>query len=136
MGTVEARTIVDGDLKELRAYVEKVANATPDQALSIIQSAGMSVRKVPVQNKGELNVKPDRISGSVKVSAKVGVPGHEAHEWQYSLDQETWTSAPSTLQAKMIMAGFTPGVIVYFRHRAITKAGLGNWRQTVSTMVV
>ncbi len=42
--------------------------------------------------------------GSVKLIAKA-VATRASYEWQYSIDQKTWTNAPSTLQAKTVISG-------------------------------
>jgi hypothetical protein len=43
--------------------------------------------------------------------------------------------APVTLQAKTTVAGLTPGATVQFRYRPVTKAGEGDWSQTVVLLV-
>jgi hypothetical protein len=132
----EKLMIVVKDLDLLRAYVEQVANASPAQALSIVQAAGMSVRKTTTGTKTDLSVKPGKTSGSVDVVAKLATGGH-AHEWQFSLDGgKTWSALPATLAAKTTLTGLAPGATVSVRHRAITKTGPDDWSQTVSAIVV
>jgi hypothetical protein len=131
----EKLAIVETDLENLRAYVQTVANATPAQAASIAAAAGMSLRKAASPSKAPLTVKAGPSSGAVQVSAKVGAAGHVAHEWQYSTDGKTWTSAPSTLQGKTTITGLTPGSLVYVRHRVLTKTGDGDWDDAVSMIV-
>jgi hypothetical protein len=59
-----------------------------------------------------------------------------AYDWQYSSDGgKTWTTAPSTLQAKTTVAGLVPGSTVHFKFRAVTKTGEEDWSQPVSLMV-
>jgi hypothetical protein len=138
-GTSAARdaklAIVISDLGQLRAYVQKVVDADPTNAADIAQNAGMGLRKVPVRNSSELTAKPGKVSGSIALAAKVGGI-KSSHEWQYSTDGKTWSSAPTTLQARTTIPGFTPGTTVYLRHRAITKAGYDNWSQTVQMIAV
>ena len=57
-------------------------------------------------------------------------------DWQYSTDGgKTWTTMPSTLQAKTTLSGMTPASTVEFKYRAVTKTGEGNWSAPVSLLV-
>jgi hypothetical protein len=58
-----------------------------------------------------------------------------AYEWQYATDPETWTSAPSMLQAKTDILGLTVNVTHCFHVRAVVKAGEGDWSQVVSLRI-
>jgi hypothetical protein len=128
-----ALTIVVGDLKSLRAYVETVANADPANAASIAKDASMSVRTQATRTKSDLAVK-SVASGEVQVVAKA-IAGGKAHEWEYSLDGKTWTDVPTTLQGKTTIKGLQVGVTTYFRHRVVTKAGVQDWGQPISAIV-
>lgn len=138
-GAVQARNaamaVVIADLDQLRAYVQTVADADPSNALAIAHSAGMDLRKTKTTSKNDLNAKPGKVSGSIAVSARVaGV--RSSHEWQYSTDGgKTWISAPSSLQAKTTLTGFTPLTAVMVRHCAVTKAGPQDWSQPVTVNV-
>jgi hypothetical protein len=138
-GVVAARdaklVIVRSDLVKVCAYVQGLVDASPADAATIAQNAGLYLRKTTVASKSELSAKPDKTtSGSVDLVAKLG--GVKAsHEWQYSTDGKTWIGATPTLQAKTTISGLTPGSTVYFRHRAITKNGPDAWSQTVSMIV-
>ncbi len=60
----------------------------------------------------------------------VSAGSRACYDWESSLDGgKTWVAAPSSLQAKTTLVGFTPGVTVMFRYRAVTKTGEGNWSQ-------
>ena len=139
-GSVEARdakrTVVEEDLRKLRAYVQQVADADEANAAMIAKEAGMGVAKVRSSGKQNLTAKPSKKgSGAVDVVAKAPA-GRASHEWEVSTDGgKTFTAAPSTLQAKTTLIGLTPGQIVLVRHRAVTKAGSGDWSQTVSVVV-
>jgi hypothetical protein len=137
VGTVAVRNeklaTVVADLRQLRAYVQLIANASPEQAASIAASAGMTLRKPVVRNKSDLAAKTT-VSGSVKLVAKATAGSH-AHEWQYSLDGKTWMNAPSSLQAKTTITGLQTNVLTYFRHCAVSKTGPGNWSQPISFLV-
>jgi hypothetical protein len=129
--------IVRADLVKVCAYVQGLADATPADAATIAQNAGLALRKTAVHSKAELSAKPDTTtSGSVDLAAKLG-DVTASHEWQYSTDGgKTWTSAQTTLQAKTTITGLVPATTVSFRHRAITKTGPDAWSQPVSMIVV
>lgn len=137
-GAAEARDVkvaaLRADLAHLKAYVQQVTDANPGTAESIIQSAGMSVKKTAVRTKSELEANPGSVSGTASLIAKAA-GARASYEWQYSIDQKTWTSAPSTLQAKTVVLGLTPAVVYFFRFRPVTKAGEGNMSQVVSLLV-
>jgi len=136
-GTVADRDaavrLVRIDLRSLRAGVEIVANADLANAESIAKDAGMSVRKLIFRLKSDLAVK-HVMSGVVKVVAK-GIKGGKAHDWQYGLDGKAWTDLPTSLQASTTVKNLRVGVMTYFRHRFITKAGPEDWGQPISTIV-
>jgi hypothetical protein len=129
------RAVVLSDLKRMASYVEGVADANPDDAQAIIESAGLSVKKtVTPKPKQDLALKPGTISGAVKVVAKSAGP-RTSYDWEWSTDQKTWTPLPSTIQARTTIQGLTAGTTIYVRHRAVTKTGVTDWGQIVSTMV-
>jgi len=136
-GTVETRNekleIVIADLQQLKAYVQQLASASPTQAATIAQAANMRLRAKGARNKTDLTA-TQKLSGSVELVAKVA-PGDHAHDWQYSLDGKTWTSAATSLQGKTTLTGLQTGVVTYFRHRGVTKSGPGDWSQPVSLLV-
>jgi hypothetical protein len=63
--------------------------------------------------------------------------GAKANEWQYSLDGgKTWIDLPPTTKASTAIQNLTPGTSVSIRQRVLTKAGLSDWGQPFSTLVV
>jgi hypothetical protein len=137
-GAVEARDVkyiaAATQLRQLRDYVQQVADANAANAEAIIQSAGMNVKKSGKATKAPLAATAGVVSGAVHLAAQAAA-ARAANEWQWSLDGKAWNVAPTTLQAKTTIAGLTPGVLVYFRHRSVTKAGEGDWSQVVSLIV-
>jgi len=142
-GAVETRdaklAAVKTGLVTLKAYVQTVANtATPENAPAIIQSSGMSVRKVTQRDKAALVAKQGSVSGSVKLVAKAAARS-AAYEWQYSTDQKTWTTLPITLQAKTGVSGLTPATTpattYAFRVQEVPRTGVENWSQIVTRVV-
>jgi hypothetical protein len=122
------------DLEHLMAGVQQVADASPATAQSLIEGAGFSIRKTTSHPKSAIKVEAGTVPGSVKLVAKA-VALRASYEWQYSTDQKTWTSAPSTLQAKTVITGLTSSTTVYFRVRGVTKEGEGAFSQIVQIVV-
>jgi hypothetical protein len=130
-----AKKVVADDLNNECAYVEQLVNANPTNGALIAQDAGMTLRKVPSRNKPDLAANKGAVSGSVHAVAKA-TKGAKANEWQYSLDGgKTWIDAPTTTKAETTIQSLTPGTTVSIRQRALTKAGLPDWGQPVSTVV-
>jgi hypothetical protein len=138
-GTVAARNAARAqlvsDLHALKAYVQQVADANPDQAEAIIASAGMQVRRSTSRAKPTFAVRQGKISGSVKLEARA-VALRASYEWEWSIDGgKTWTTAPPTLQAKTAISGLPAGTTVQFRYRSVTKTGAADWSQATSLLV-
>jgi hypothetical protein len=131
----EKRAALISLLEQLRAYVQAQADAAPENGASIIQSAGMAVRKVATHAPRTFTAKAGAVSGSVKLYAQsVGERG--AYMWEFSTDGgKTWSAAPVTLQAKTTISGLTPGATVQFRYQPVSKTGEGDWSQTISLLV-
>jgi hypothetical protein len=122
-------------LELLKAYIQNVADADREQASGIIESASLSVRKVPVRAKRTFAAKLGAVSGTVLVSTPSA--GHRAsYDWQYSADAgKTWLTLPTTLQAKTSLKALVPGSTYSFRYRAVTKGGVGDWSEPVAILV-
>jgi hypothetical protein len=138
-GAVEIRNaklaIVRNDLSNLKAYVQSVASAgAAENAPQVIASAAMAVRKTTLHDKAALLAKQGSVSGTVNLVAKSAAP-RAAYEWQYSLDQKTWTTLPLTLQARTGVSGLTVGSTYYFRVQPVVPTGVENWSQVVSLVV-
>jgi hypothetical protein len=122
-------------LEQLKAYIQKQADANLESAAATIQSAGVSVKKPSTHGKRVFAAKVGAVIGSVKVTAE-RVAARAGYEWQYSTDGgKTWVSAPTTLQAKTTVTGLTPGATVSFRYRTVTKTGEGDWSQPTAILV-
>jgi hypothetical protein len=119
----------------LASYVQHVADADPENAAAIIQSAGMGVRKAPVHAPRVFAVIQASASGSVKIVAPAA-SRRASYDWQTSTDGgKTWTLASSTLQSKTSLSGLAAGTTVMFRYRAIVKGGEGEWSQPIAFLV-
>ena len=131
----EKRAALVSLLQHLRAHVQSTADANAENAASIIQSAGIAVKKTPVRAPRVFAAKPGLVSGSVTLVTHAAAR-RASYDWEYSTDAgKTWVTAPSTLQAKTTVSGLTPGATVVFRYRAVTKKGEGDWSQPSALMV-
>ena len=138
-GAVETRNakfaVVRTDLENLKTYVQSVADTvSPSSAEALIETAGMTVRKVALHDKPVLAAKQGSFSGSVNLAAKA-VAKSATYFWQYSADDKTWTSLPMTTKAKTGLSGLTSGTTYYFRFQTFSRAGLSDWSQVVSFLV-
>jgi hypothetical protein len=131
----DKRAVVVSLLRQLGAYVQAIADATPENGATIIQSAGVPVRKVPTRATRVFTAKPGPISGSARLTAAVAAR-RASYEWEYSVDGgKTWVSAPSSLQAKTTVTGLPVGTSVLFRYKSVTKTGEGDWSQGLALLV-
>ena len=131
----DKRAVLVSLLQQVRGYVQMVADATPENGATIIQSAGLPVRKMPTHSARVFTAKQGAVSGTAKVYA-VTAARRASYEWQYSTDGgKTWISAPATLQAKATFTGLAAGSTAMFRYKAVTKAGEGDWSQPAALLV-
>jgi hypothetical protein len=138
-GTVAARNAARLEavqaLHGLKASVQLLADADPEQAATLITSAGMGVKQSPARTKTAFEAKPGPTSGSVQLVAKAAAR-RASYEWQWSADGgKTWTTSPATLQARTTISGIPTATVGQFRYRAVTKAGEGDWSQVVTLLV-
>jgi hypothetical protein len=130
----ETQTQLESELHQLKATVQGAADANVENGTSIIQSSGMAVRKTAARPPRAFAAKAGTVSGSAKLVTLSA--GRASYEWQSSPDGgKTWTSLPSTLQAKTTVTGLQPGSTAMFRYRAVTKTGEGDWSQPVALIV-
>ena len=131
----EKHTALVALLQQLRGYVQSSADASMENGASIIQSAGIAVRKTPVRPPRVFDARTGDVTGSVKLIAAAAAR-RASYEWEYSTDGgKTWVNVPSTLQAKTTIAGLATGTTVQFKYRSVTKDGEGDWSQPVSLLV-
>jgi len=122
-------------LKQLKAYVQAVADANADNGGAIIQSAALTVRKTPARKPRVFEAVQGTLSGSAKLLA-ASAGARASYEWEYSTDGgKTWVAVPGTLQAKTIVTGLLAGSTVMFRYKAIVKTGAGDWSQPIALLV-
>jgi hypothetical protein len=131
----EKKAALVTELKQLKSYVQSVADAAPaENAASIIESSGLAVRKTATRHARAFTATAGPVSGTA--SLRTASAGRASYDWQYSTDGgKTWILAPGTLQAKTTIPGLTPGANVQFRFRALTRTGEGDWSQPVALVI-
>ena len=131
----DRRATLVGLLQELRGYVQKTADADPENSAAIIQSGGMAVKKAPVHKPRVFGAAQGAVSGTVKlVTASAG--NRASYDWESSNDGgKTWVPLPSTLRAGTSVTGLAAGTTVLFRYRSVPKAGVADWSQPVAMLV-
>ena len=131
----ERRTALVSILELLRAHVQATADASPENGPSIIESAGIALRKMPIMPPRVFEASLGVVSGSIKLVAPAAAR-RASYDWEISTDGgKTWVALDSTLQSKTTVSGLQPATYPQFRYRALTKAGKGDWSQTVSILV-
>jgi len=131
----EKRDALTTMLHQLKASVQRAADANREQARAIIESTGMSAGRTPARPGRVFGATPGAVSGSIRLVAAAATH-RAAYDWEYSVDGgQNWRGVPSTMQAKTTLAGLTPGASVAFRYRALTKTGEADWSQPVSIIV-
>ena len=132
----EKRTTMISLLTQFRGYVQVQADANAENGASIIESAGMAVKKAANRAPRVFSAKPGTVSGEVLVIAPSA--GHRSsYEWEYSIDGgTTWLTMPPTIQAKTSLVGLKPGTSVMFKYRSVTKTGATDWSLPITLPTV
>jgi hypothetical protein len=122
--------VLDG-LFHVKDYVNSVAEKAPaDSALAIIESSGLRARKVVVPDKQPLSVKYGGLEGVALIIALAAAKA-AMYFFEYSTDKENWVPFAQIMKSKTKLSGLTVGTMYYFRVRAQTRKGLGDWTQSV-----
>jgi hypothetical protein len=131
-----ARRLVNADLKHLQDYAQGVVDtvADPAAALVLIESINMRARRFTRASKPALAAKHGKVSGDVTLVAKAVRGGH--YYWSFSLDGKVWVSLPDTTKATTSLTGLTVAQLYYFRFRTLSRAGLADFSQAVTLMVL
>jgi hypothetical protein len=132
----ERRQELKGLLEQLCAHVQARADANHENAASIIESAGMYVKKGAAPVPGGFRAKHGKNSGDALVIAP-SAGDRAAYEFAYSIDgMKTWVTLEVTQKATVTVHGLTPGSTVYFRYRARTsKKGWGDLSDPIGIRV-
>jgi hypothetical protein len=120
---VAADAKVREDFRQLKAYVQGVLQGLPPEEVApVLASILMFESKVGTKKpKPPLGVQQGA-SGSVILDA-LAVPGALIYEWEQGLDQASFTPAGRTGQARLAVAGLTPGKQYWFRFSAFLRDG-------------
>jgi hypothetical protein len=131
----EKRAALLSLLRQLRGNVQAQADANPDNAGSIIESAGLAQKKPVARPARTFVARPAGVTGTAKLVAP-SAGRRAAYEWEYSADGgTTWVTAPPSLQATTVVTGLKAATTVQFRYRPVLKGGPENWSQPVSLLV-
>jgi hypothetical protein len=140
VGTIATRDARRLDLRSeldlLTAYVQAVADANPDQAASIIESAGMSVkRRSGPPGRVFAARRGPRADSIVLVAPKAG--NRASYEWAYRVDADDsdWTLWATTNSATTTVTGLKPGARMLFRYRASVKNVWSDWSNPIACVV-
>lgn len=138
-GTIAARNaakvVYVGAAHALKARIQQVADANPDQAEAIITSTTLAVKKSPNRQRQGFVAKYGDTSGTVRVTAPAA-GARACYEWQYSVDGgKTWVQTANTMQARTVISGLPVATVVEFRYRVTTKTGQGDWSLPTSILV-
>jgi hypothetical protein len=125
--------VVQSDMRQLKAFIQSVADSDLLNAQALIESSGMSVAKKAVRTKPEIAAKPGKVTTTATVHAKA-VKGRASYQWQMSTDQKAWLDLPATVKATTSVSSLTPATTYYFRFRSLTAAGLSDW-STVASLI-
>ena len=94
----------------------------------------MSIRKIPRRVIPALTAKNTGVPGQVALAART-VAAVASYSWEHSPDQVTWTRVPETIQASTTVNGLPWAKVSYFRFRALTRAGKGDYSQVISLLI-
>ena len=130
----EKLQVVSGDLETLRSYVQALADADAELGAALIERAGLHVKASSGHGKGLFEVKPGRMSGTVHLYARA-VRTRASYDWEYGIDEISWTRVDSTVRADVLLSGLIPRVCYFFRWRRVTRAGKGDWSDVASLLV-
>ena len=119
----EAFTTLNNMLKNIfLARISLAAIASPDTAISLIQSCGCVVQGVGGKSEQVFDGFPGIASGSI-VLVGPAAGAHAFHEWWPSVDNINWVRIQGTTDANTLITGLTPGAAMYFRHQIIDSTG-------------
>jgi len=125
--------------EDMRAYVESLCVASPEQAGTLAAAAAMHLRAVGTRSKPILAAKLGTVSGLVILEANRGLltksKKAKFYEWQYTLDGKAFLAAPTTAKARTLIGGLPPLTTVGFRVRVTDTQTVGEWTQVVSILV-
>jgi hypothetical protein len=129
------KAIVIGHLMALKGFVALIASQNAENALAVIESAGLSGKRTGKHAKPPLAAALGPGLGNVLARARAA-GRRVAYEWQVSSDGgTTWTTFAITTVASATLTGVTAGTTYLFRLRSTVKTTTSDWSQVVSLTV-
>jgi hypothetical protein len=123
-------------LKQLAGYVEAVANSNHDQGVSIIEGAGMNVRKRPVYVPKTFAVVLGKTPGTVLLSTHAVPKSSYLYEMTTDPTLATgWSTVVINQTVKYTKAGLTSGTRYYFRVSVITKGMQASYSPVLNVII-
>ncbi len=130
-----ATQALESQLRMLAGYVQNIANADQENGVSIIQSAGMDVRKPAARTPKTFSAKVEKVPGEVLLNTKA-VP-RSSYIYQMTTDPTLvsgWSTMAISNTAKYLKTGLTSGTKYFFRVAIITKSLQGDWSPVISVV--
>jgi hypothetical protein len=132
-GTPAATAVRDGRLlivrsgmRQLKGYVQAVADQNLGDSKQIILGSGMDVIERIMPFKPTFAIKYGKIPSTAALFVRA-TKGRASYDWQMSTDLLTWLDLPRTLVASTEVDGLVAGRVYYFRYRTLTVNGLSAW---------
>ncbi len=126
-------------VEALRGFVQGLCTASPEQAVTLVQNAGMKIAADKTRDKPVLGLKQGLSTGVVILSANAKLlkraKGGGFYNWAYSADGKNWVSVPSTPKAKTTISGLQALTTYGFRVSLTDNDGQGDWSQVVQFLV-
>ncbi len=123
-------------LKSLATYVEGIANATPDQAVGIVESSGMPIKKPSVHAPKTFVVKLTTTPGEVELNTKAVKKA--IYTYAMTTDPNTTTSWVNIIvnnDVKNTHGGLSSGTRYYFRVATTVKGIQSPWSPVINVMM-
>jgi len=123
-------------LKSLATYVEAIANATPEQAVGIIESSGMPVKKPSVHAPKTFTVKTTATPGEVELNTKAVKKA--IYTYAMTTDPNTATSWVDIIvnnDVKNTHGGLSSGTRYYFRVATTVKGIQSPWSSVINIIM-
>ncbi len=137
----EALLVVAASAELLRAFVEQLCNASPEQGVTLAQGAAMQIASRPVRARVPLRARQGSQPGTVILCASVALlvtgKGGRYFSWESSVDGgKTWVAATPTPKATTTLSGLPVLTQCMFRVCVTTnKSGQGPWTDPVPFLV-
>ena len=113
---------VHDDLKALMRLVQTTADKKPADAVEIIESFKLRVKKVALHQITKFAATNGTEAGVIDLVAPGGA-NYTCHDWGFSADGITFVRMQPTVAAHAQIKGLKPDSYVYFQHELINKKG-------------